>query len=455
MKLVEPANLSADIAHRQAIFDRLVDALLSDLKTDEHAKLELTGEQSQFVRFNNARVRQTGCVTDGELSLTLMGDRRNAYRSFPFTGNWETDWQQVNIALAELRQEVPQLPEDLYLVLPEGNATSNEVHTGRLLAPEQVTAAILPEVAGLDFTGIYAAGSQIRAFADSAGQRHWFATESFALDYSLFTADGQAVKGTFAGNEWDARAYTAKLIDSKQQLERLARSPKAVAKGQYRTYLAPAAVADLLGMFSWGGVSEAALQRGDSALGMMQRGEKKLSVHFTLGENFRHGLVPRFNDWGEIAPMELPLIHQGELVNTLVNSRTAKEYGKIANGASGGESLRSPDLSPGNMPAAEILQTLGTGLYLSNLHYLNWSDRPTGRVTGMTRYACFWVENGEIVAPIENLRFDESLYRCFGENLVALTNFQEFIPEVGTYDQRSLGGVWAPGLIVDGFTYTL
>jgi len=455
MKLVEQANLSADIAHRQAIFDRLVDALLSDLQPSEQAKLELTGEQSQFVRFNNARVRQAGCIIDGELSLTLMGDRRNAYRSFPFTGNWETDWQQAHLALAELRQEVPQLPEDPYLVLPEGNATSNEVHTGKLLLPEQVTAAILPEVEGLDFTGIYGAGSQIRAFADSAGQKHWFATESFALDYSLFTADGQAVKGTFAGNQWDAGAYAVKLANSKQQLERLARSPKAVPKGQYRTYLAPAAVADLLGMFSWGGVSESALQRGDSALAMMQRGEKKLSAHFTLTENFQHGLVPRFNDWGEIAPMALPLIHQGKLVNTLVNSRTAKEYGKTANGANGGESLRSPDLSPGNLPATEILQTLDTGLYLSNLHYLNWSDRPTGRVTGMTRYACFWVENGEIVAPIENLRFDESLYRCFGENLVALTQFQEFIPEVGTYDLRSLGGVWAPGILVEGFTYTL
>ena len=31
-----------------------------------------------------------------------------------------------------------------------------------------------------------------------------------------------------------------------------------------------------------------------------------------------------------------------------------------------------------------------------NLHYLNWSDNIGGRITGMTRYACFWVENGEI-----------------------------------------------------------
>ena len=73
----------------------------------------------------------------------------------------------------------------------------------------------------------------------------------------------------------------------------------------------------------------------------------------------------------------------------------------------------------------------------------------------MTRYACFWVEKGEIVAPIENLRFDDSLYQFWGSHLVALTTAQEFIPDVGTYDSRNLGGTWVPGMIVDDFTYTL
>lgn len=439
----------------EATFDRLVTALLNDLHPEEQLKLQLMGEQSQFGRFNHAKVRQIGYVTDGEVHLTLMQNQRHSFREFPFTGDWETDWATAQHALVDLRQEVPQLPADPYLVLPEGNATSREVHAGQLLAPEAVADSILPGVAGLDFAGLYAAGSLIRAYADSAGQKHWFSTQSFALDYSLFTEEGQAVKGIFAGNDWEQAAYTAKITESKQQLAQLARSPKAVPKGQYRTYLAPAAVADLLGMFSWGGVSEAALQRGGSAFALLRQQEKQLSPLFALTENFQHGLVPRFNEWGEIAPVQLPIIENGKLVNTLINSRTAKEYDKIANGANGREGLRSPEISPGTLVGSDILKALDTGLYLSNLHYLNWSDRPTGRITGMTRYACFWVEQGEIVAPIENLRFDESLYRCFGENLIALTEFQEFIPDVGTYERRSLGGSWVPGALVEAFTYTL
>jgi len=439
----------------ETTFDRLVAGVLEELKPEEHLKVGLVGEDSQFVRFNGAKVRQTGCISDGRLTLTLMQDQRNSSYSFPVTGKWEIDWQQAQTALIELRQEVSQLPADPYLVLPAGESISRDVHTGKLLAPESVVEAVLPHVAGLDFTGIYAAGSLVRAYADSAGQKHWFATESFALDYSLFTADGQAVKGTFAGSDWNQADYTAKLTESKQQLMRLERSPKPIPRGQYRTYLAPSAVSSLLSMFSWGGVSEAALQQGNSAFAALQRGEKQLSPAFHVTENFQRGLVPRFNDWGEVAPMSLPIIQSGKLVNTLTNSRTAKEYGKVANGANGRESLRSPEVASGQLSASEILQALDTGLYLSNLHYLNWSDRPNARVTGMTRYACFWVENGELIAPIENLRFDESLYRCFGDHLLSLTQFQEFIPNVGTYENRNVGGNWVPGALVEAFTYTL
>lgn len=436
-------------------FNSLVEQLRTQLNPDEQFTLTLTSEQSQFTRFNHAKVRQTGTVSDGTLRLKLMHAQRSSYQEFPFTGDVEIDQQQAQHALEALRQEVPQLPENPYLVLPDGHATSREIHSGNLLPSDAVPSTLLPAVADLDFTGIYSAGLVIRAYADSVGQKHWFATDTYSLDYSLFTDQGQAVKGTIAGSQWDHAAYQAKINESKVQLKRLSDATKTIGRGQYRTYLAPAAVAELVTMLSWGGVSEASYQQGGSCFAAMRRGEKKLSPKFSLKENFTQGLVPRFNELGEVAPLELPLIASGELVNMLISSKTAKEYNLTANGATQDEGLRSPELEIGDLPSDRILSQLHTGLYVSNLHYLNWSDRPTGRVTGMTRYACFWVENGEIVAPIENLRFDDSLYQFWGENLVALTNFQEFIPDVGTYEHRNLGGVWVPGMIVENFTYTL
>jgi predicted Zn-dependent protease len=439
----------------EASFDRVLAGLTASLHADEQFTLRLQGEVSQFTRFNHAKVRQTGSVTDGSLQLKLIYQQRSSSVEFPFTGEVEIDLPQAQAALALLRTEVPQLPVDPYLVLPTGTATSHEVHAGNLLPDTEVVDSLLPVVENLDFTGLYAGGMVMRGYADSSGQKHWFATESYTLDYSLFTHTGQAVKGTLAGSHWDNDAYQAKIAESKTQLVRLEQPLKTIERGKYRTYLAPAATADLLGMLSWGGISEAALQQGRSCFGALQRGEQSLSPHLTISENFQRGLVPRFNELGEIAPAHLTLLDRGRLANTLVNARTAKEYQKPANGANRSESLRSAEISTGELTADRILATLDTGLYLSNLHYLNWSDRPTGRVTGMTRYACFWVERGEIVAPIANLRFDESLYRCWGDNLMALTNTVEFIPDVDTYSRRQLGGSWVPGLLVDDFTYTL
>jgi predicted Zn-dependent protease len=436
-------------------FNQLIETLLIKKAETEEFTVRLGSERSQFTRFNHAKVRQTGYVADGWVELTLMENQRSSFRQFPFTGNWELDWQAAYQALQELRAEITLLPVDPYLVLPSGKNTSREINSGQLLPESSVVPTVIEPVKDLDFTGIYAGGVVIKGYGDSQGQKHWFATDTFTLDYSLFISSGQAVKGTFAGSNWDETAYIAKINAGKTQLELLSRPAKKLPRGQYKTYFAPAAVADLLGMLSWGGLSEADIQQGNSALAALSRQGKLLSPLFSLKENFRRGLVPRFNELGEIAAPELPIIDEGFLVNTLVSSRTAKEYGKTANGANNSESLRAPEVIPGSLTCEQILPSLDTGLYVSNLHYLNWSDRQTGRITGMTRYACFWVENGELIAPIENLRFDESLYHFWGENLIALTNFQEFIPEVGTYDSRQLGGTLVPGMLVNDFTYTL
>ncbi len=447
--------INSAIDQIEASFDRVLAGLIHQLQADELFTLRLQGEVSQFTRFNHAKVRQTGIVRDGSLQLKLIAHQRSSSIEFPFTGEIDLDLPQALAALASLRAEVPQLPSDPYLVLPIGTATSHEVHQGQLLPDAAVVGEILPVADGLDFTGLYAAGLMMRGYADSSGQKHWFVTDSYTLDYSLFTSTGQAVKGTLAGSHWDEHRYRAKIAESKAQLQQLAQPLKTIERGKYRTYLAPAATADLLGMLSWGGISEAALQQGRSCFGALQRGEQQLSPNLTISENFQRGLVPRFNELGEIAPPNLTLIDRGCLANTLVNARTAKEYHKPANGANRSESLRSAQIAVGDLAPDRILSSLDTGLYLSNLHYLNWSDRPTGRVTGMTRYACFWVERGEIVAPIANLRFDESLYRCWGDNLSALTTELEFIADVDTYGSRQLGGSWVPGLLIEDFTYTL
>ena len=112
-------------------------------------------------------------------------------------------------------------------------------------------------------------------------------------------------------------------------------------------------------------------------------------------------------------------------------------------------------MTAGDLPLEEILTRLNTGIYINNLWYCNFSDHNDCRITGMTRYACFWVENGEIIAPINVMRFDESIYQMFGENLLDLTREREFIFDSSSYEQRSTTSYHLPGALVEDFTLTL
>lgn len=473
-----PPQASDHTKPYETVFNRIVEALRDRLSQSQdydftgcHFTVSLAGEESQFTRFNASKVRQSGLVCDGQLRLTLMTSDRTTSTNVPFTGDFLTDWAIAQEALSVLQAELPLLPEDPYVVVPtatDGEPEQNhsrEVRTGRLLAEETVANTLLEPVRSLDFSGLYAGGTSYRAYGDSAGKQHWFEAPSFTLDYSLFTSpvgntagdtDSSAAKGTLAGAQWDSQAYTQNIAATKQQLARLTTPPKALPKGNYRTYLAPAAVADIIDTILWGGgLGEASLRQGNSAFGKLETGEKRLSEKFSLSEDFGRIGVPRFNSSGAIAPSQLAIIQNGQWANALINARSAKEYGKVSNAANTAESMRAPVVAPGDLKEADILTALGTGLYVSNLHYLNWSDLTAGRMTGMTRYACFWVENGKIIAPIKNLRFDDNLYRFLGEGLLALSEKQTFLPAVDTYERRSLGGMWMPGMLIDQFRYTL
>ena len=85
----------------------------------------------------------------------------------------------------------------------------------------------------------------------------------------------------------------------------------------------------------------------------------------------------------------------------------------------------------------------------------NYSDRAAGRMTGMTRFATFWVSKGKIAAPLNVMRFDESIYRIFGENLIGLTAESELLLDPETYFSRSTASVRTPGALIEDFTFTL
>ena len=439
----------------EQIFNKISDQLYSDLKADENLTLSLQGENSQFLRVNNAKVRQTGLVNNTDLAFDFIYNNRNSQGSITLSGDYDNDYKRATDELNRLRAEIVQLPEDPFVVLPENTGSTRESKKSNGLGAGETVDALLPAMSGVDLVGIWSSGRIFSGSSNSAGQKHWFETDTYSLDFSLVNKDHKMVKGTFAGSDWDQSKYEAYIKDAKQKLELMNKKPVKMKPGKYRTWFESKAVADFLSMFSWQGVSEANIRQGASAFIKMRDESTKLSPLFSLNEDFRPGLVPRFNERGEIAPEVLSIIEKGNLVNTMVSSRTAKEYKVESNNASGEEVLRAPIMAIGSLTDKHVLKTLGTGLFLSNLHYLNWSDNIGGRITGLTRYACFWVENGEIVGPIETMRFDDTIYNLFGSELEAVGDNVKINPEVETYGGRQYGNITCPGMLVKSFKLTL
>jgi len=156
-----------------------------------------------------------------------------------------------------------------------------------------------------------------------------------------------------------------------------------------------------------------------------------------------------------VKPSSVTLVESGRLRAALVSPRSAKEYGLDTNAANGRESPESLDMAAGALRQDAVLAALDTGLYIGNLWYTNFSDRPAGRITGMTRFATLWVERGRIVAPVNVMRFDDTIYRMFGSNLLELTVDRDLLVDPGTYGERSTGSARLPGMLVSAMRFTL
>jgi predicted Zn-dependent protease len=433
-------------------FFGLVERLGRGLHANEVLLCSLSAERSDFVRFNRGKVRQAGSVEQRSLSVRLVHGRRQAAASLTIAGTGE-DFSFAGDAVSKLRELLPALPEDPWLLFNEAPQSTSQARRGALAPAETVVEQAMDAAKGLDMVGIYAGGALYRGFANSLGQRNWHETDSFNFDYSLYGEGDRAVKSRYAGFNWEPAVLAGKMEAAAAQLAWLQRARHELRPGAYRAYLAPAALEELIGLLSWGGFSARARATKQSPLLRMQAGEV-LSPALTLAENTRDGVAPGFQGEGFVKPARLTLIDGGRLGEALVSPRSAKEYGLAANGANGRESPESLELAPGSLRQAQVPAELDTGLHISNLWYLNFSDRSGGRITGMTRFATFWVEGGRIRAPVGPMRFDDSVYRMLGENLADLTCERELLLDPLSYGARSTSSARLPGALLKSLRLT-
>lgn len=437
---------------REAFFD-LAARLMQRLQAGEVLFCNLDGEDSDFVRLNGNRIRQAGNLCRRALELSLIMGRRQVAGACELAGNRGQDVALAKGLLQRLRDRLPHVPEDPYLNYSTEPTSSERILGTSLPDAGQAVSELIAGAGGMDLVGIWASGDIMSGLASSLGHRHWHRSSSFNLDWSCYLEKDKAVKAGYSGFEWEPSRLVEKLDEVRRGLAVMARPARTIPPGRYRAHLAPEAVQELTDLISWGGFDLKSHRTAQTPLMRLAEGERVLHPGIAIHEEHSRGLVPGFTADGFETPDRVDLVLNGEYRDCLVDSRSGKEYGVAVNAGAGyPESIA---LAAGDISQSRMLDRLGTGLYIGNLWYLNYSDRNECRVTGMTRFGTFWVENGELVAPVNVMRFDDSIYHLLGDRLEGLTRERELILSASTYEGRSTASSLLPGMLVSGIELAL
>ena len=440
----------------QSYFDGLVTAATTMLVGDEVLLANVSGERTDFIRLNNSEVRQAGTIDQRTLTVDLVEGRRHTAGSIRLTGERAIDDARVAALLTQLRDQRRHVTDDPYLLYNTEPTSTSRIERGSIPDPDAALADIRTAGAGRDLVGIYASGDTFQGFGNSLGQRNWFQSSTFNLDWCFYLRADKAAKNLYAGFDWDDAAFAQKIDWSARQVRALEREPITLAPGEYRTYLAPRAMEELVQLLSWYGAFglRAHETKQTPLLRMLVDGER-LSPMLTITEDTANGVAANFQSAGFLRPDRVPLIVEGAYANTLVSPRSAQEYGVPTNGATSGEYPESLAISPGSVPTDAVNEALGSGLFVGNLWYTNFSDQAACRTTGMTRFATFWMDDGDIVAPVDVLRFDDTAFHLFGDRLEGLTDTAEVLLDTATYGERSTGSSRLPGAVVGAMRFVL
>lgn len=449
-------------------FDSLAQAMPMLAGDGAQWSLEFRAEASDFVRLNQGAIRQPGHVDRALATIRLLEGQRHASRMVALSGEAAEDRIRMAQAVAGLRSGLSSLTEDPLCTIETDASRSRRVE--RMASPgatqgvEQpsrpgdVARAIIEQVVnqtrGLDFVGILAAGPRARGFINSHGVHHWHEVDGYSFDFSLHHDQGElrgrAAKDSIHGRAWQAEAFAQRLERLRRDHDLLARPACAAPRGDVRVFLMPAAVEGLLSLMSWGGFSARDRMARRSPLQRLADGEASLSDQVSIWDDVRASDASGFNSDGFRRVTPLRLIEQGRAVGACCNPRTSIEYGIKHTGADG-EQPEALVMAAGTIQMQDAMRALGTGLFVNRLWYLNWSDRQSARMTGMTRFATWWVEKGEVVGPVDPMRFDDSIYRMFGDALEGLTTGRDMIGDDSTYDERSLKTALVPGALLSSW----
>lgn len=234
-------------------FFSITSQIMKLLTKEEELIIDLNGEKTTFVRINNSKIRQIIEVDQYFINIVYISQSKSINYKIPFTFDYEVDLSYIEQLINQFREEIKVLPKDPFIVYPENHGVSSENNYSEI--ENNVLQNILEKVQHIDFVGLVTTGYVIKANTNSKGQKHWFSTDSFYVDFSIYSQAQHAVKSIYAGSLWEPKKFIDKIREAENNLNILQQSEKILSPNKYRTYFAPQAVNELLSIFSYRAVS--------------------------------------------------------------------------------------------------------------------------------------------------------------------------------------------------------
>ena len=190
------------------------------------------------------------------------------------------------------------------------------------------------------------------------------------------------------------------------------RKARALEPGRYTVILEPRANARFLSLMTGLFNAQSAENQFSRTYfsgkepGTSKVGEKLFSDLFTLVSDIGNPLLRQ----SPIAPDGTPLrdvtwVEKGVLKNLAYNAAYARRQKKPITPASVNNSLV---MQGSEMSIPDMIKTTKRGLLVTFFWYIRGVDNQTLLNTGMTRDGLFLIENGEIVGPVQNFRWNMS-----------------------------------------------
>lgn len=237
------------------------------------------------------------------------------------------------------------------------------------------------------------------------------------------------------------------------------KEPVQIEPGEYEVILEPYAVSDLLSFLGYLGFHALSVQEGRSFFSN-RFGEKMVDEKVTIYDD---GLDPE----GLQVPFDFEGIPKKKVV--FFDRGVSKEvtYDSFTGGREGRESTGHGLIPPntegpipinlfmkeGESSLREMTQSVKKGVYITRFHYTNVVEPMKAVITGMTRDGTFLIEDGEIKAPLKNLRFTESILKALSR-VSAISKERRVCSEGTIYSRRFVTGIVAPAIKVDGFYFS-